>query len=169
MADTPATQPGAKFPSSIPYIIGNEAAERFNYYGLRAILTTFMIAQFYNPMGSTDPETVQKAEAIANAKTHDFVAMVYLLPMFGGMIADWFWGKYKTIFRLSLVYAIGSVLVALSVNNEMMFTTALMIIAIGAGGILSISVLSFLSCLFLTSNQLMARPWRSACPLSPCW
>lgn len=135
MADTPATQPGAKFPSSIPYIIGNEAAERFNYYGLRAILTTFMIAQFYNPTGSTDPETVQKAEAIANAKTHDFVAMVYLLPMFGGMIADWFWGKYKTIFRLSLVYAIGSVLVALSVNNEMMFTTALMIIAVGAGGI----------------------------------
>jgi POT family proton-dependent oligopeptide transporter len=78
---------------------------------------------------------VQVAEATANAKTHDFVAMVYLLPMFGGMIADWFWGKYKTIFRLSLVYAIGSLLVALSVNNEMMFTTALMLIAIGAGGI----------------------------------
>ncbi len=135
MADTPAKQPGARFPSSIPYIIGNEAAERFNYYGLRAILTTFMIAQFYNPTGSTDPEIVQVAEATANAKTHDFVAMVYLLPMFGGMIADWFWGKYKTIFRLSLVYAIGSLLVALSVNNEMMFTTALMVIAVGAGGI----------------------------------
>jgi POT family proton-dependent oligopeptide transporter len=119
MANTPAKQPGAKFPSSIPYIIGNEAAERFNYYGLRAILTTFMIAQFYNPSGSTDPNVVQVAEATANAKTHDFVAMVYLLPMFGGMIADWFWGKYKTIFRLSLVYAIGSLLVALSVNNEM--------------------------------------------------
>lgn len=135
MADTPAKQPGARFPSSIPYIIGNEAAERFNYYGLRAILTTFMIAQFYNPTGSTDPNVVQVAEATANAKTHDFVAMVYLLPMFGGMIADWFWGKYKTIFRLSLVYAIGSLLVALSVNNEMMFTTALMVIAVGAGGI----------------------------------
>ena len=30
-----------KMPSAIPYIIGNEAAERFNYYGLRAILTTW--------------------------------------------------------------------------------------------------------------------------------
>lgn len=135
MAETPTQQSKGKFPSSIPYIIGNEAAERFNYYGLRAILATFMIAQFYNPTGSTDPAVVQTAEATANAKTHDFVAMVYLLPMFGGMIADWFWGKYNTILRLSLVYALGSVLVALSVNNEQMFLAALMIIAIGAGGI----------------------------------
>lgn len=130
-----ANQPKGKFPSSIPYIVGNEAAERFNYYGLRAILTTFMIAQFYNSTGSSDPNVVQAAEATANAKTHDFVAMTYLLPMFGGMVADWFWGKYRTILTLSLVYAAGSVLVALSVNNEVMFTSALMLIALGAGGI----------------------------------
>ena len=46
MAETPNTTPKGKFPPSIPYIIGNEAAERFNYYGLRAILTTFILAQF---------------------------------------------------------------------------------------------------------------------------
>lgn len=135
MAETPTTQKTGKFPSSIPYIIGNEAAERFNYYGLRAILTTFMIAQFYNPSGSTDESVVQMAEATANAKTHDFVAMTYLLPMFGGMVADWFWGKYKTILWLSLVYACGSIMVALSVDSEVMFTTSLMLIALGAGGI----------------------------------
>jgi POT family proton-dependent oligopeptide transporter len=133
--NTDTLKPKGKFPSSIPYIIGNEAAERFNYYGMRAILTTFMIAQFYNPTGSTDPAIVQTAEATANAKTHDFVAMVYLLPMFGGMVADWFWGKYRTILWLSIVYAIGSTMVALSVDNEVMFTTSLMLIAIGAGGI----------------------------------
>lgn len=133
--NTDAKKPKGKFPSSIPYIIGNEAAERFNYYGLRAILTTFMVAQFYNPTGSTDPNVVQVAEATANAKTHDFVAMTYLLPMFGGMVADWFWGKYKTILWLSLVYACGSVMVALSVDSEVMFTSSLMLIALGAGGI----------------------------------
>ena len=138
--DTPITPidpvtPKGKFPSSIPYIIGNEAAERFNYYGLRAILTTFLVAQFYNPNGSTDPAVVQVAEATANAKTHDFVAMVYLLPIFGGMVADWFWGKYKTILWLSMVYMTGSIMVALSVDSEVMFTTSLMLIAIGAGGI----------------------------------
>lgn len=122
-------------PSAIPYIIGNEAAERFNYYGLRAILVTFMVAQFYNPTGSEDPAIVQAAEATANAKTHDFVAMSYLLPLFGGMVADWFWGKYKTILYLSIVYAIGNILLATSVSNESIFTSALMLIAMGAGGI----------------------------------
>jgi proton-dependent oligopeptide transporter, POT family len=124
-----------KMPSAIPYIIGNEAAERFNYYGLRAVLTTFMVSQFYNPTGSTDPAIMQAAEATANAKTHDFVAMSYLLPMFGGMIADWFWGKYKTILILSIVYLIGNLTLAFSVNSEPIFTTALLLIAIGAGGI----------------------------------
>lgn len=133
MAETPTQQPKGKFPTSIPYIIGNEAAERFNYYGMTAILTTFLIIQFYNP--AKDPNLTQYAEAKANATNHDFKAMVYLLPMFGGMIADWFWGKYKTILRLSLVYALGSTLVALSVNNEFLFTSALMLIAMGAGGI----------------------------------
>jgi POT family proton-dependent oligopeptide transporter len=135
MSQTAESVKSNKMPSSIPYIVGNEAAERFNYYGLRAILTTFMVAQFYNPTASTDPSVVQAAEATANAKTHDFVAMSYLLPMFGGMIADWFWGKYKTILYLSIVYAIGNVALALSTNNEPIFTTALLLIAIGAGGI----------------------------------
>lgn len=137
MADSKATNApkSNKMPAAIPYIVGNEAAERFNYYGLRAILTTFMVAQFYNPTGSTDPSVVQKAEATANAATHDFVAMSYLLPLFGGMVADWFWGKYKTILYLSIVYAIGNLVLASSVNNEAIFTSALMLIAAGAGGI----------------------------------
>jgi len=135
MAETPTTQTTGKFPSSIKYIIGNEAAERFNYYGLRAILTTFLVATFYNASKSTDPAVIEAANATANAKTHDFVAMTYLLPMFGGMMADWFWGKYKTILWLSLVYAFGSVMLALSVDSEVLFTSSLLLIAVGAGGI----------------------------------
>jgi proton-dependent oligopeptide transporter, POT family len=134
MANTAETKSG-KMPAAIPYIVGNEAAERFNYYGLRAILTTFMVAQFYNPTGSTDPSVVQVAEATANAKTHDFVAMSYLLPMFGGMAADWFWGKYKTILYLSIVYAIGNLTLASFTTSEGFFTAGLMLIALGAGGI----------------------------------
>ena len=30
-------------PPGIPYIIGNEAAERFSFYGMRTILTVFMV------------------------------------------------------------------------------------------------------------------------------
>ena len=135
-AEVKNTEPkSTKMPAAIPYIVGNEAAERFNYYGLRAILTTFMVAQFYNPSGSKDPSIVQQAEATANAATHDFVAMSYLLPLFGGMVADWFWGKYKTILYLSIVYVIGNLTLAASVNSEPIFTSALMLIALGAGGI----------------------------------
>ena len=32
-----------------PFIIGNEAAERFSFYGMRSILVTFLVAQFFNP------------------------------------------------------------------------------------------------------------------------
>jgi dipeptide/tripeptide permease len=134
MANTAEVKSG-KMPAAIPYIVGNEAAERFNYYGLRAILTTFMVAQFYNPSGSTDPSVVQVAEATANAKTHDFVAMSYLLPMFGGMASDWFLGKYKTILYLSIVYAIGNLTLATFTTQESFFTAGLMLIALGAGGI----------------------------------
>ena len=40
-ADTEGMPPG------IPYIIGNEAAERFSYYGMRTILTIFMVRYLY--------------------------------------------------------------------------------------------------------------------------
>ena len=124
-----------KFPSAIPYIVGNEAAERFNYYGLRAILTTFLVAAFFKAKFPLTHEGAIAAEAGANAATHDFVAMSYLLPLFGGMISDWFWGKYKTILRLSLVYVLGNIILAFSTTNENLFMTGLLFVAIGAGGI----------------------------------
>jgi len=33
-----APLPGSRLPAGIPFIIGNEAAERFSFYGMRAIL-----------------------------------------------------------------------------------------------------------------------------------
>ena len=32
------------FPPQIKYIVGNEACERFSYYGMRAILMLYMVA-----------------------------------------------------------------------------------------------------------------------------
>ena len=40
-------QPKGKFPKAIPYIMGNEIAERFSFYGLRSILTVFLVAYLY--------------------------------------------------------------------------------------------------------------------------
>ncbi|MEO6130615.1 MAG: MFS transporter, partial [Saprospiraceae bacterium] len=83
------------FPSGIPFIVLNEAAERFSFYGIKAILTLFLVTQFYNPHHL--PELTQSANALANEKTHLFNTLVYFLPVLGGLVADWYLGKYKTI------------------------------------------------------------------------
>jgi POT family proton-dependent oligopeptide transporter len=117
------TQTG-KMPAGVPYIIGNEAAERFSFYGMKAILTTFLAAQFFN--GN---------ETMANEQTHAFIAMTYLLPLIGGMLADWFLGKYNTIFWLSLVYVAGHACLSVFENSLGGFLAGLMLISIGSGGI----------------------------------
>ena len=38
-----AARPAAKMPPQVPYIIGNEGCERFSFYGMRNILTVFMM------------------------------------------------------------------------------------------------------------------------------
>ena len=60
----------ARYPKGIPYIIGNEAAERFSFYGMKAILTTFLVSQFFNPANNPALEVVSNAEA--NNITHLF-------------------------------------------------------------------------------------------------
>lgn len=124
-----------KYPRSIPYIIGNEAAERFSFYGMRSILVTFLVAAFYNPLNN--PALKATAEAHANASTHFFVTLAYALPFVGGLVADWFTGKYKIILYISLVYCLGHLFLAVFDNNLTGFTMGLVFVAIGAGGIKS--------------------------------
>ena len=41
----------ATMPPGVPYIVGNEAAERFSYYGMNSILTIFMTKYLLDKMG----------------------------------------------------------------------------------------------------------------------
>jgi POT family proton-dependent oligopeptide transporter len=132
-AEAVATE--AKYPRSIPYIIGNEAAERFSFYGMRSILATFLVAQFFNPTFNPALQTV--AEAKANESTHFFVTLAYTLPFVGGLVADWFTGKYRIILYISIVYCIGHLCLSVFDSNLNGFITGLVLIAIGAGGIKS--------------------------------
>src|SRR4028119_337578 len=111
------------YPKSVPYIIGNEAAERFSFYGMRSILPTFLVAQFFNPTANPALQTV--AEAQANEQTHFFVALAYTMPLVGGLLADWFFGKYKVILYISLVYCIGHLTLALYDHDLQGFTLGL--------------------------------------------
>ncbi|MDB5130899.1 MAG: transporter [Mucilaginibacter sp.] len=125
----------SRYPKSVPYIIGNEAAERFSFYGMRSILVIFLVDQFYNPTHSKALTTV--AEAHANESTHFFVTLAYALPFVGGLVADWFTGKYKLILYISMVYCLGHLFLSMFDTNLNGFTAGLVLVAIGAGGIKS--------------------------------
>ncbi len=127
------SQKTGKFPPGIPYIMSNEIAERFSFYGMTAILTTFLVRQFFNP--TADPALNTVANARSNNLVHLFFTLVYFLPLLGGIIADWFWGKYRTIIYLSLVYCVGHLLLSIFTTTLDGFMIGLFCIALGAGGI----------------------------------
>jgi POT family proton-dependent oligopeptide transporter len=122
-----------RLPKSIPFIVANEAAERFSYYGMRSILTTFLVTQFYNPLNQ--PALAASAGAKANELTHFFIALSYFLPVLGALAADWFFGKYKVILWLSFVYCIGNFFTAAFNHDLDLFILGIVLIAVGAGGI----------------------------------
>ncbi len=133
MSATPyltAPQQMKTMPPGIPYIIGNEAAERFNFYGMRAVLVVFMTQYLVNREGVRDV----MSENEANQWYHWFVASNYFFPMIGAIISDVFLGKYRTIFWVSLVYCAGSVVLALD-HTRLGLGVGLGLIALGAGGI----------------------------------
>ncbi len=117
-------------PPGIPYIVGNEAAERFSFYGMRAILVVFMTQYLRNATGALDVMN----ENDASKWFHLFLATSYFLPIFGAILADAFWGKYRTIFWLSLFYCGGHLALALN-DTRLGLGLGLTLIAIGAGGI----------------------------------
>ncbi len=125
----------SRFPKAVPFIIGNEAAERFSFYGMRSILTLFLVNQFFNPTGNA--ALTEQANAHANKLHHLFVMVAYALPFVGGMVADWFTGKYKLILYVSMIYCLGHFLLAMFDGGLSGFEIGLLVVAIGAGGIKS--------------------------------
>lgn len=123
-------EPLTTMPPGVPYIVGNEAAERFSFYGMKAILVVFMTEHLLNAQGALDP--MGKAEA--NKYYHLFESAAYAFPLIGGLIADAVWGKYRTIIALSIIYCFGHFALAVDETRLGLFT-GLALIAVGTGGI----------------------------------
>ncbi len=125
-----APLPSSRLPAGIPFIIGNEAAERFSFYGMRAILVVFMTQYLLD--GGGVPAPMQEAEA--KGWYHLFVSAVYFTPLLGALLSDGLLGKYRTIILLSLVYCAGHLALALD-HTRLGLAVGLGLIAVGAGGI----------------------------------
>ncbi len=127
------TLPDKRFsgmPPGVPFIIGNEAAERFSFYGMRSILIIFMTTFLMGPGG----KLAVMGDTEATAWFHEFVFGVYFLPILGAIISDGFLGKYRTIVSLSVVYCLGHLALAID-DTRLGLLIGLLLIAIGSGGI----------------------------------
>jgi len=131
--DVPAPQ-NNRWPAQIKYIVGNEACERFSYYGMRSILAGYITgAVMQGGLG----QTADKSTEII----HMFVSANYFLPLLGAWLSDKIIGRYHTILWVSLFYCAGHGVLACSdffpgVDAKMWCLFAgLALIAFGSGGI----------------------------------
>ncbi|WP_242107925.1 oligopeptide:H+ symporter [Luteimonas aquatica] len=152
MTTAAAAAPAAgKMPRQIPYIIGNEACERFSFYGMRNILVQFLASSV---LLAYLPEADR--QGMAKDVFHTFVIGVYFFPLLGGWLSDRFFGKYNTVLWFSLIYCAGHACLALFENDRNGFYTGLFLIALGSGGIKPL-VVSFCGDQFDQSNKHKAK------------
>ncbi len=116
-------------PKGLWVLFGTEMWERFNFYGMRAILTLFLV------------NSLMMKEEDASLIYGGFLGLCYLTPMLGGFIADRFFGNRNCILLGGLMMAIGQLLLFfsasifgtnLSLANTLMWS-ALGIIIFGNG------------------------------------
>jgi dipeptide/tripeptide permease len=140
----PPPPPEGFFQRVIAYISGHpkgfwfffwgELAERCSYYGMNAILLLYLV------------DTLKIARDNASVWTYWFMAATYLTPLFGGFIADRYFGKYWTIVGFAIPYVIGNALLVIYIGPEdvirmesgfaippVLLLVALVILAFGSG------------------------------------
>lgn len=91
----------SKHPQGLYLLFVTEMAERFSYYGMRALFTLYMIAAFF----TTD---------MASQVYGSYTGLVYLTPLLGGYIADRYWGNRRSIIVGGLMMAVGQFFMFLS-------------------------------------------------------
>ncbi len=146
----PGGPAGPRLPPQIAYIIGNEGCERFSFYGMRNILTAFLLSTLLLDLPA------EGREVAAKEVFHTFVIGVYFFPLLGGWLADRVLGKYRTILWLSVVYTLGHVCLAVAEAWRPGFYFGLFLIALGSGGIKP-CVSAFVGDQFDQSNRSLAR------------
>ncbi len=82
-------------PKGLWVLFGTEMWERFNFYGMRALLTLFLV------------NALMMKEAVASEIYGAFLGLCYLTPMLGGFIADRFLGNRNCIMLGGTLMAIG--------------------------------------------------------------
>ena len=95
----------SKHPKGLYLIFATSTAERFSYYGMRAIFILFL------------------TQALLFDKEHaasiygSYTGLVYLTPLIGGYIADKYWGIRRSVFWGAVMMAVGQFLMFFSAST----------------------------------------------------
>lgn len=123
-----------RLPPQTKYIVGNEACERFSYYGIRSILALYIT-------GEVAAGGLGQTEDTATVIIHLFIFANYFMPLFGAWLSDKLIGRYNTILYVSMIYCLGNGVLACSdllssVQDKLIcLGVGLGLIAFGSGGI----------------------------------
>ncbi|MBH16042.1 MAG: MFS transporter [Gemmatimonadetes bacterium] len=113
-------------PRGLSILFYTEMWERFSYYGMRALLILFMTAgtSGENPGLGLDVGTAAAVYGL-------YTALVYLLALPGGWIADNLWGQRKAVYVGGWIIMIGHF--SMAISSVPSFYLGLILIIVGTG------------------------------------
>ena len=110
-------------PKALFYLFFAEMWERFSFYGMRALLTLYLIKDYYSHL--------ENNEEVAYGIYAAYGALVYLTPLIGGYLADKFIGYRKSILFGGILMAMGHFFMAFP--TDFFFYGALGLLIMGNG------------------------------------
>ncbi len=129
-------------PRGLAYLFATEMWERFSYYGMRALLVLYMVKFLLDPqrtggvIGLTSFKTMLETifgplatQPLASQIYGFYTGLVYLTPIFGGLLADRVLGQRRTVIAGATLMAIGHFMMAF----EQLFLFALGFLILGNG------------------------------------
>jgi len=126
-------------PKGLGYLGFTEACERFSYYSMQTLLVLYMVNYLLKPGRMEHVVGLKWMQAhiyhgiggqpLASAIFGTYTALVYLTPIFGGIIADKWLGRHRTLIVGGVLMAIGHFLMAI----QPAFLLALLALLLGVG------------------------------------
>ena len=129
-------------PKGLTFLFTTEMWERFSYYGMRALLVLYMTKYLLLPghaagvVGLAGVKSSLAAifgpldvQPLSSQIYGFYTALVYLTPIFGGLLADRVLGQRRTVVIGAILMAIGHFMMAV----EQLFLVALLALILGSG------------------------------------
>lgn len=113
-----------KHPKGLYFIFATGMAERFGYYGMRAIFVLYLI------------KALMIDKEIASTIYGNYTGLVYLTPLIGGYIADKYWGMRRSIFWGAVMMVVGQLLMFMSALYFQQLELAKILMFAGLGGLI---------------------------------